>query len=431
MTPRSSKKPMDFLRQFSFLLNSTELEICLHGGRGSGKSRAIAQYLLLEGMKGKMRIFCCRQFQTSIRQSVYTELSQVIEEHDLNFYSIKRDAIIGENGTEFFFRGLERNPESAKSTAYVDAVWIEEAEAISEVSLRYLMPTIRGGNHWKPGRKFVVFNPREESDPIWQRYFGEAGPPTGSIVHESNYRDNIFCDKGFLQEAEDEKRRDPAMYEHTYEGKLLKLTDDIIYRNWSEGDLDDFIEGCEQFVGLDFGAADSPTAGVASYIIPGKRRNTLYIREEVVGKRIPIEELPALLKGGEGRDAAFVGLKAVRDGVMISADPENTWAIRYLNDRGFNMRKAVKGGGSVNDGIDFVRSFDIVIHPSCKTVLEEIRLYRWDRNKLDGSFKKTPIKKHDHTMDAIRYSIETLMRLDKKRDLSSNVMGLKLGVINT
>ena len=425
---------MDFLEQFAFLLDSTEFEICLYGGRGSGKSRAIAQYLLIEGMKGKMRVFCCRQFQTSIRQSVYTELSQVIEEHDLKFYTIKRDTIEGRNGTEFFFKGLERDPDSVKSVSYVDAVWIEEAQAISEVSLRYLMPTIRGGSHWKPGRKFVVFNPREETDPIWKRYFGEAGPPTRSIVHESNFRDNIFCDEGFLQEAADEKRRDPAMYEHTFEGKLLQMTDDVIYRNWSEGILDDFVEGCDQFVGLDFGFAESPTAAVSMYIIPGKHRDTLYINEEAVVKRANLKEIPALLKGlpeDHPNRESFVGLKAVRDGIMISADPENSGAIGYLIDEGLNMRRAKKGPGSLEDGINFVRSFDIVVHPSCKTVLEELRMYRYERRKSDNQIMRKPIKAFDHTLDAIRYAIESLMKVKKKQQLTSNVMGLKLGVINS
>ena len=432
MSSLSSKKPVDFLEQFAFLLNSTAREICLHGGRGSGKSRAIAQYLLIEGMKGKMRILCARQIQVSIRQSIYTELCQIIEEHDFSFYTIKRDAIIGKNGTEFFFKGLESNPASIKSVSNVDAVWLEESESISEVSLRYLIPTIRGGSYWPSGRIFVVFNPREETDPIWQRYFGEAGPPTGAIIHESNYKDNIFCTKEWIQEAEDEKRRDPAIYDWQYMGKLLKLTDDVIYRNWSEGILDDYIEGCDRFVGLDFGAAESPTAAVASYIIPGKRRNTLYIREEAVGKRITIEELPLLLRGVDEEHpdyGRFVGLNAIRDGVSISADPENTWAIRFLNDRGFNIRKATKGAGSVEDGINFVRSFDIVVHPSCETVLQELRLYRWDRRKADGEIMRKPIKAHDHTMDAIRYSIETLMRLSKKREITTKVGGINLGAI--
>ncbi|MGI9450090.1 MAG: phage terminase large subunit [Geminicoccaceae bacterium] len=42
----------------------------LRGGRGSGKSWAIAAFLVLMAMQAKYRILCAREYQTSIKESV-------------------------------------------------------------------------------------------------------------------------------------------------------------------------------------------------------------------------------------------------------------------------------------------------------------------------------------------------------------------------
>jgi phage terminase large subunit len=45
---------------------------CLFGGRGSGKSYAVADALLIVGLSRKIRVLCGREFQISIKDSVTT-----------------------------------------------------------------------------------------------------------------------------------------------------------------------------------------------------------------------------------------------------------------------------------------------------------------------------------------------------------------------
>jgi pantothenate kinase-related protein Tda10 len=51
---------------------------CLFGGRGSGKSYATADALLIEGLKRKIRVLCAREFQNSIKDSVHALLKERI-----------------------------------------------------------------------------------------------------------------------------------------------------------------------------------------------------------------------------------------------------------------------------------------------------------------------------------------------------------------
>ena len=65
----------------------------LYGGRGSGKSWSIARYLVIKAAFGKFRILCTREFQNSIRDSVYRLLVDQISELKLeNYFLIQKDS---------------------------------------------------------------------------------------------------------------------------------------------------------------------------------------------------------------------------------------------------------------------------------------------------------------------------------------------------
>jgi len=116
----------------------------LYGGRGGGKSYAIADQLLIDGIQGPQRILCAREYQASIKDGVHRLLADRIEHWGLTgFYDIQRDTIIGRNGTAFIFRGVRHNVQSIKSMSGLTRVWVEEAQTVSEESWRILIPTVR------------------------------------------------------------------------------------------------------------------------------------------------------------------------------------------------------------------------------------------------------------------------------------------------
>ena len=70
-----------------------------------------------------------------------------------------------------------------------------------------------------------------------------------------------------------------------------------------------------------------------------------------------------------------------------------------------------KGKGSVEDGIQFMRSFkQIIIHPRCVNTIKEHRLYKWKTDQKSGDILPVPEDDWNHCIDAGRYALEPIMR---------------------
>ena len=215
------------------------------GGRGSGKSMTVATMCILEAIQGK-RVLCCREFQNSIAESVHSLVASLIEQLGVSGFTITRDRISHSSGGEFIFRGLSRNIESVKSLFGVNVVWVEEAQTISEESLRVLTPTIR-----ESGSYFIMCaNPRSQADPFTETFLKgrDSQLRTGDGLFEDelhtilmvNYDRNPF----FPAELDLERRRDKkmlssAMYAHVWEGFTLDEVDNsLILADWFDAALE-------------------------------------------------------------------------------------------------------------------------------------------------------------------------------------------------
>jgi phage terminase large subunit len=196
----------------------------LYGGRGGAKSWGVARWLLIEGASKPLRIFCGREIQKSIKNSVHKLLSDQIKALGLeNFYTILQTEIRGKNGTEFIFDGLKHNIDNIKSLESADKAWIEEAQSVSKSSWDKLIPTIR-----KPGSEIIAtFNPDLEDDETYQRFV--AHPPTGSKVEKIGWQDNPWFPDVLKQEMEDLKVRSYDDYLHVWEGHCKATLEGAVY----------------------------------------------------------------------------------------------------------------------------------------------------------------------------------------------------------
>jgi len=139
-----------------------------YGGRGGRKSWEVARACLIEAVKNKTLVVCTREFQNSISDSVLRLLANQIEMLGLGyFFEVQKTTIIGKNGSEFIFKGLNGlTVDSIKSLEGADICWVEEGHSVSDHSWRVLIPTIR-----KPNSKiYVTFNPDLPTDPVYQRF---------------------------------------------------------------------------------------------------------------------------------------------------------------------------------------------------------------------------------------------------------------------
>lgn len=217
-------REVDFPEKLQCLFDESVRYIILYGGRGAGRSWGVARALLLRGAQKPMRILCCREFMTSLRDSVHQLLRDQIQEMGLDdFYTVQTSQIVGRNLTTFGFLGLRHNTANIKSWEGADVAWCEEAEKISKSSWDTLIPTIRKEN----SQIIATFNPDIEESETYQRFV--ANPPKDSIVMKMTYRDNPWFPDVLEKERLALKERDPIAYENIWEGNPLAAIEGSIF----------------------------------------------------------------------------------------------------------------------------------------------------------------------------------------------------------
>ena len=108
-----------------------------YGGRGSSKTWSVAHLLVAQAAAQRLRVACLREFQSSIKVSAKPALEIAIHRMGLaDYFDIQTQAIVGQNGSLFFFRGMERNREEIRGWEDVDRVWTEEAQRLSYATAR-------------------------------------------------------------------------------------------------------------------------------------------------------------------------------------------------------------------------------------------------------------------------------------------------------
>lgn len=214
-----------FLTEFRELFNEFWRNIVFYGGRGSGKSKHVGLALILRGRQKRLRILCTREIQKTIADSVHKLLKDIIEEHGFTDYEVTDKTIRNTvTGTEFIFSGLRHNVNEIKSMEGIDVAWVEEAQSISEDSLKVLAPTIR-----KEGSQIIfTFNRMNELDPVYVRYV--MNQPAKTYVRQVNYdvleRAGLFPES--LRLEMDADRVNPQTFAHVWMGEPMDQADNAI-----------------------------------------------------------------------------------------------------------------------------------------------------------------------------------------------------------
>lgn len=375
-----------------------------HGGRGSGKTRAFAimaavrAYMWAEQGRNGV-VLCAREFQNSLDESSMEEVKNAIRSIDwLNdYFEIGERFIRTKNRrVKFVFSGLRHNLDSLKSKAGILLCWIDEAEPTSEVAYRKLIPTVResGSEIW------VTYNP-ESPESSTHRRFRES-PPSNCKIAQVNWSDNPWFPEELDQERQDDLTNRPDIYQHVWEGDFLTLTDAQIFAgiyDVREFDVSDKWDGPYQ--GGDWGYAQDPTVAVQSYI----DGDTLYIAHEAGGKGIELDDVPRRI----------MDMIPEFDRHECRWDSAQPSMISHVKRKGLPRSVgSKKGKGSVEDGIQFIRSFKrVVIHPRCKETIREFQLYSWKVDARSGEIRPDPVDANNHYVDALRYALEPIMKRSK------------------
>lgn len=367
-----------------------------------------------------LRAVCVREVQKSLKQSVKLLMEDKIRSMGVShLFEILEAEIKTPGGGVIIFQGMQNHTaDSIKSLEGFDIAWIEEAQSLSQRSLDLLRPTIR-----KPGSEiWASWNPNAPSDPVDSLLRGPS-PPTDCVVIELNFSDNPWLPEELKQEQADDLRRDPEKWRHVWGGGYSLNSEARVFRNWSVEEFDAPPTAIHRF-GADWGFANDPTALIRCHI-EGRK---LFVDYEAVEVGVEIDELPYLFAGdAKPQDwpideaycngpSAGAPKRVKRQGIplanrnTIRADSARPETVAYMRRHGFKIIGAVKGARSIEDGVQFLKSFDIVVHPRCKRVIEELTLYAYKIDPHTEEVLSDLDDKNNHTIDALRYALEELRR---------------------
>ncbi|GAB4146897.1 MAG: PBSX family phage terminase large subunit [Patescibacteria group bacterium] len=407
--------------------------VLVYGPRGSGKSFEVSRAAMvsLDAME-YCRGFLMRNVLDTVRDSIFQDCKDRIEEMGLDYYVIDSGGNMRiQNGQNFFKgRGFKKSSGSDtaknKSLAGYNRIIIEESEEIEKDDFYSLDLSLRTTK----GQVLVclVFNPMEKGHWILDDWF-DLLPATLELVEKhygiklinvpedkldgyfvmvpksskndtayifSSYHTNIEnLDPNTVRRMESFRETDLDYYLHKIIGLVPSMKTGLVFKNWRVCTKEEFdsIPGNEYF-GLDWGFSQHPSAAVRVR----KHNNILGIRKVFYEKGLTNPKIAEILKDDEFKNAKWI------------ADPAEPKSIRELTDLGLWVVGAEKGQDSVRHGIDYLDNFDeILICEDSPEIVEEFSNYSWKLNRLKEPTGE-PIDEFNHAIDAVRYATEALQR---------------------
>lgn len=377
------------------------------GGRGGTKSSFIGMVIpLLIVQNPEINGICFRRYANTLKDSVYAEIHAGISRLGLNefFYSkvSPLEITYRPTGQRILFRGFDE-PEKIKSIkmqkGYIGVHWLEElSQYPGRRELRSAMQSIvRGGDiFWT----FESFNP-PITNSAWVNLDLQI-PRKDRLITWSNYLDvpRDWLGEQFIEEAEYLKEADNLAYRHEYLGEAVGTGGNVFERIQVQEIPDSLIKKFDRiYQGVDWGWFPDPFAFVRLHY--DRPRETIYLLDEYV-----------MNKQSNEQTAKWIVDKKYHDVLTVcdSAEPKSVFDMRKA---GIWVDGAIKGPGSVEYSMKWLQRRNIVVDPKrTPRALHELQNYEYERDK-DGNIINGYPDKDNHCIDAIRYSLERLMRSNK------------------
>lgn len=380
------------------------------GSRASKKSKTTALNFISRLMEyPQANLLVIRKVEKTLRDSCCADLIWAI--HRLSVEDLwdfptkptsKLEITYKPTGQKILFRGLD-DPLKVTSVSVEKGVlcwmWIEEAyEIMKESDFDMLDESIRGE---VPEGLFkqvtLTFNPWNEKHWLKKRFFDVKDDDILALT--TNYLMNEFLDDADRKVFETMKLNNPRRYAVAGLGGW-GIVEGLIYENWKEESFntDDILKipGIKSAFGLDFGYTNDPSALWCGLVDLNNKK--IYVFDEMYKKGMSNEAIHT-----EVTNMGYAKEKITGD----SSEPKSIDRLRELGLS--RIKGARKGKDSINNGIDFIQDFEIIIHPRCVNFLTEISNYTWDKDKFDKVLNK-PIDDFNHLMDAMRYALEDFVK---------------------
>ena len=370
------------------------------GGRGSKKSTTTAMWIIYNMMKMPLaNTLVVRQTFNTHLDSTWVQLKWATQQlgvaHLWTFSKSPLKATYNPTGQVILFRGLD-DPMSITSITvpigYLCWCWFEEAYQVkSEDAFDKVDMSIRGElpeGYFK--QITLTFNPWSDKHWLKKRFFDEPNDED-KLAITTNYLCNEWLGEDDIKLFNHIQTKFPKRYKVEGLGDW-GIIDGLVFDNWKIEEFDHTKIKGELLVGLDFGYVNDPTALICSIL--DEQNKKLYIFDEHCQKGMLNDAIAQMIVDkGYGKST-------------IIADSAEQKSIEEIKRKGiYRIKPAVKGGGSIVQGIQQLLQYDIIVHPSCEETIKELENYAWDVDK-EGTGINKPIDAYNHCIDALRYSLQ-------------------------
>lgn len=377
------------------LFRSEKRIVRLQGGSGSGKSVAIAQYLLdiARDPRERHRIIAMRKIDATSKDSTFKTFTDIIEDYNLqNEFHVTQSPLYIRHkvtGNEILFKGLDKR-EKIKSIKDPTIIWMEEATEFNRLDFTQLNLRIR-----KEGvlnQIILSYNPISKENWVYKMFVEEQAYRGEEVYIQSTYNDNAFAPEAYAKELLRLSQIDENYYKIYTLGEWGEAIKGLIYPNYTI--VEEIPESAATIIhGLDFGFNDPmalPRLQIEDSI-------NLYI-DELYYKRE--QTIPDLLK-----ELPSIGID-IKD--LIYADSANPGKIQQIKNKGYlGIKPAKKGQNSIVDGIDKLKEFNLFVTSRSTNIIRELNRYKWAEDKDGNLIEGKPIDAFNHALDAARYGIFT------------------------
>lgn len=294
----------------------------------------------------------------------------------------------------FLIGGSFEQPDTLRSVADPTDFWAEEpitrSNEISRQDFFDIVGSLRNAENIQTQFHFT-FNPIAKTAWIYKDFF-ESKLYEGLVeILFVNYWDNPFCPDSGIQFLDTLKRLDPKRYKVDGLGEWGVAYEGLIYDFAPVGSMPE-----SKFYGLDFGYND-PCALVEGVDVdtPNQDKKDLFIRELLYETG---HTSATLIKRFEK-----LGISKTKTMICDNARPE---MIEDLRRAGYSARGCNKYKGSVADGINAVKKFNLKLVSGSANLFDEVATYCW--KEKNEQILEEPEDGMDHLMDAMRYGVEAI-----------------------
>jgi len=409
-------------KKFQKLYTTNKRYILVTGGRGSGKTFAVQDFLIRLLEQVGQGILYTRFTMTSVEKTIiplfvaHIELISSIDKYEITKTLIRHK----DTGSFILFSGIKTSSGdqtgNLKSLPNITTWVIEEGEDFNnEKSFTDIDDSIRTANVqnrvvWIQNpthrehfiyKKFFLYSQKNEVISEDIRYFDNNGNNLPITYQKSTHKDVEHIHTTYLDNL---KNLDVTKIEHwnrtlidkpkfwanKYGGAWVDMADGAIFEhiNW----VSEFPKHITKFCyGMDFGFTNDPSTIVKCGVSDGELYAERLMYKYNMTTTLLHQEMKAL---------------KISPKIDIFADCADPKTIKELNLLGWQIRGAGKGKGSIMHGINKLLSYPKINIVTCEFWKAEQISYIWGVDRKTGKPTNEPTDDFNHLWDSLRYGIQ-------------------------